>query len=94
MPWLGTVGTDNTIVMGTRYVSEQVTYTFNGTVVATSERQNVIVTTKYVGLTHDAASAYAGSHCSDADVIDMQVERQNEADGYCVIEQTQILGTW
>jgi hypothetical protein len=94
MAWLGTIGTNNTINEGTHYVTEQVVYTMNGTVIATSERKNAVVTMRYTGLTGSAAADYVGSHYADSDVIDICSQRLGVADGYCVIEQKIVYGTW
>ena len=93
MAWLGTVGTNNTINEGTSYVQEEISYTQNGTVIATSTRKNAIVRKRYTGLTEAAADTYVGSHFADADVVEIGSQPIGGG-GFCVIEQRIVFGTW
>jgi hypothetical protein len=88
MAWLSEITTANTIVQRTRkWVQTQ-------TIVLSRSRDADQSLTHYVGLTKAAADSYVSGHWDDTGVVEMYVERMNDAGAYRVVAEVITYGEW
>ena len=92
--WSSTVGDNQTNPMGTRIVVE-IRDLFAGTAFAGQQkRSNTLTTTRYVGLTKDAAETYVTTNGTVSGIEDLQSERMDDSGQYAVVRVDITYGTW
>lgn len=96
MTWSGTVDDNHKLGDRKRAVKETITLTNGrtGTVIASYERINTIVSETWVGISGTTADAYYGSHTTDPGLESLVIEPMNEAGAYQIVKETITAGTW
>jgi hypothetical protein len=92
--WSSTVGNDQTIPIGPRVVIE-LRDLFAGTqFLGQQKRMNTLTTTRFVGLTYDAAKSYIEVNGTVAGVTELTPERMDDSGQYAVVRVDIAYGTW